>query len=86
MKLWVSMNNNQNFEALDIISLLGFIAQIKNIEQDNKETNYIHAVIKSIFKEIEKLHQENEIRKKTLNESKLNCYSKISGWRKIYYN
>ena len=27
-----SQNNNSNFEALDILSILGFIAQMTNIE------------------------------------------------------
>lgn len=54
------MNNNQNFEALDIITLMGFIAQMQNIEKDNKEKEYIHQVIHAISDEIQKLHKEND--------------------------
>ena len=51
------MNNNQNFEALDILTLISFIAQIQNMNEDTKEKTYIHEVIKAISIEIEKLHQ-----------------------------
>ena len=55
-----SWNNNSNFEALDILSILGFIAQMTNIEQDKKQKEYIHQVIRVIGQEIAKLHIENE--------------------------
>ena len=42
------MNNNQNFESLDIITLISFIAQIENIQKDNNEKEYIHKVIYAI--------------------------------------
>ena len=55
------MNNQQNFETLDILSILSFIAQMENIKKDNQQQEYIHSVIKAIAVEIEKLHKENDI-------------------------
>ena len=54
------MNNNQNFESLDIITIMGFIAQMQNIQKDNEEKEYIHQVIHAISDEIQKLHKEND--------------------------
>lgn len=48
------MYNENNFEALDIITLLGFIAQISNIHNDEEYHKYLS-------EEIKKLHEENEI-------------------------
>ena len=60
--------NNQNYqqdknnlEALDIITMLSFAMQTTNIQKDEKQTEYIHKVIKAIANEIEKLHKENDI-------------------------
>jgi hypothetical protein len=50
-----------NFEFLDAITIVGFLAQLDNMDKDEKETDYIHKVIDSIANEIEKLHKENEI-------------------------
>ena len=59
------INNNKDFESLDIITILGFIAQIQNIQKDNEEKQYIHNVIHAISNEIQKLHkQNNEIKYK----------------------
>lgn len=52
------MNNIQNLDALQ---LLAFYIQLKNIEWDENQNQYIHSVIQNIEKEIEKLHQENNI-------------------------
>ena len=56
------MNNNEyrNFEALDLLTLISFLAQIQNMNEDTKEKTYIHEVIKAISIEIEKLHKQNE--------------------------
>lgn len=53
-------NEDNNFEFLDIITIVGFIAQLSNIAKDEEQTNYIHKVIETIAQEIEKLHQEND--------------------------
>ena len=42
------MNNNQNLEALDLLAIISFIVQIENINEDKKEKEYIHTVIKAI--------------------------------------
>ena len=42
------MDNNQNFEALDLLTLISFLVQIENIDKDTKEKAYIHDVIKAI--------------------------------------
>ena len=44
------MNNNQNLEALDLLAIISFIAQIENMNEDKKEKEYIHTVIKAIAK------------------------------------
>ena len=61
-------NNNQNFETLDLITLIGFIAQIQNIKIDAEEKDYIHNVIKAIADEIQKLHEENDRIESKLNK------------------
>lgn len=53
------MKNNQ-FETLDAITIVGFLAQLENMADDSKEKEYIHNVILAIANEIEKLHKENE--------------------------
>ena len=53
-------NNNNNFEALDAITIVSFLAQLQNMEEDEKEKEYIHKVILAIANEIEKLHKEND--------------------------
>ena len=55
------LNKKTNFNILDDITILSFIAQIKNINDDKVQTNYIQKVIKAIADEIEKLHKENDI-------------------------
>ena len=35
-------NSNSNIEGLDLISIMGFIAQMTNISEDKKEKEYIH--------------------------------------------
>lgn len=67
-------NNNQNFEILDLITLIGFIAQIQNMKIDAEEKDYIHNVIKAIADEIQKLHEEND-----RIESKLNKILELLG-------
>lgn len=42
------MDNNQNLEALDLLAIISFIAQIENMNDDSKEKEYIHTVIKAI--------------------------------------
>ena len=52
------MNNIQN---LDAIQLLAFYIQLKNIEWDQHQNQYIHSVIQNINNEIAKLHHKNDI-------------------------
>ena len=54
-------NNHTNISVLDVITILGYVAQLENIKSDNEQTNYIEKVIKAISDEIEKLHKENDI-------------------------
>lgn len=62
------MDNNQNLEALDLLAIISFIAQIENMNDDSKEKEYIHTVIKAIVQQIEKLHKENDRIEHKLNE------------------
>lgn len=62
------MDNNQNLEALDLLAIISFIAQIENMNEDKKEKEYIHTVIKAIAQQIEKLHKENDRLESKLDE------------------
>lgn len=59
------MNNVQNLDALQ---LLAFYMQLKNIEWDENQNQYIHSVIQNINKQITKLHQQNDSIMKLLSE------------------
>ncbi len=52
--------NNQQFESLDMLTILSFIAQLQNMKQDTEEKRYIHLIIQQIGNEIERLHKEND--------------------------
>jgi uncharacterized protein (UPF0305 family) len=57
-------NNNTNEEEqlgfLDVITIIGFIAQLTNMADDEKQTKYIKIIIEAIANEIAKLHKEND--------------------------
>lgn len=58
----MAMNNdNEEIGFLDILNIASFLVQIENMQEDEKETKYIHKVIKVIANEIDKLHKENDI-------------------------
>lgn len=50
-----------NIRDLDILQVLAFYVQLKNIEWDQNQNQYIHSVIQNIEKEIAKLHKQNDI-------------------------
>lgn len=50
-----------NLQSLDILQLLSFYIQLKNIESDEQQNNYIHTVIENINRQIAKLHKQNDI-------------------------
>ena len=50
-----------NLQDLDAIELLAFYTQLKNIEWDQQQNQYIHSVIENINKQIAKLHEQNDI-------------------------
>lgn len=50
-----------NIRDLDILEVIAFYVQLKNIEWDQNQNQYIHSVIQNIEKEIEKLHKQNDI-------------------------
>lgn len=54
------MNENQQFDFLDAITLIGFFAQIENLDKDQKYEEFIKKIIIGLVQEIEKLHKENE--------------------------
>ena len=61
------MTNNQ-FESLDAITIISFLAQLQNMAEDTKEKEYIHQVIATIATQIEKLHKENDRIEQKLNQ------------------
>ena len=52
--------NNKNFNMLDLITVIGFLAQMQNIQGDEKQAQKNNAIIKAISDEIDKLHKEND--------------------------
>ena len=61
-------NKQENLDMLDIITMLSFMAQIQNIKEDKVQNIWINKVIKTLFQEINKLHYENELLFKKLEE------------------
>lgn len=55
------MNEQEELNFLDIITMVAFIAQLQNMEIDGINTKWIHNVIFSLSKEVQKLHEENDI-------------------------
>lgn len=53
-------NINKNFDVLDMLSLISFIAQMKNMSDDEKAALKNNSIIKAVADEIDKLHKENE--------------------------
>ena len=61
-------NKQENLDMLDIITMLSFMAQIQNIKEDKAQNIWINKVIQTLFQEINKLHYENELLFKKLEE------------------
>ena len=55
------MNEQEELNFLDIITMAAFIAQLQNMEIDGINTKWIHNVIFSLSKEVQRLHEENDI-------------------------
>jgi glycerol dehydrogenase-like iron-containing ADH family enzyme len=55
------MNENQQFEILDALNVVGFFAQLDNMSKDEEQSKYIQTIIKALANEVEKLHKENDI-------------------------
>lgn len=72
------MNNNlnNNIKDVDILTIIGLFKQLENMKLDQEQTLYIRKVIQAIVKEIEKLHNENDIIIKQ-NEEILNLLKDI---------
>ena len=62
------MNENNEFEFLDALTLISFFAQMENLDKDEKYTRFIKRVILGLVGEIEKLHKENDDIIKKLDE------------------
>ena len=57
------MNNNtmsRNFDILDMLSLISFMAQMKNMSDDEREALKNNSIIRAVADEIDKLHKEND--------------------------
>lgn len=61
-------NKQENLDILDTITMLSFMAQIQNIKEDKAQNIWINKVIQTLFQEINKLHYENELLFKKLEE------------------
>ncbi len=56
-----NFNRNNILQDFDILQLIAFYVQLKNIEWDENQNKYIHSVIQNIDKQIAKLHKQNDI-------------------------
>lgn len=59
----IILNNNnalRNFDILDILSLVSFMAQMKNMSDDERAALKNNSIIKAVADEIDKLHKEND--------------------------
>lgn len=54
------MNNNQ-FQQLDVLSILSLSAQLSNMNKDENYHKIINQFFSAIDNEIKKLHEENKI-------------------------
>lgn len=57
------MNNNLNnngFGFIDILTLISFMAQMKNMSDDEISNLKNNSIIKAVANEIDKLHKEND--------------------------
>ena len=61
-------NKQENLDILDIITMLSFMAQIQKIKEDKAQNIWINKIIQTLFQEINKLHYENELLFKKLEE------------------
>lgn len=75
-------NNNNNIQGLDILQILAFYVQLKNIKWDEQQSKYIHGIIQNINKQIAKLHNQNDIIMKQ-NQQILDKLDKI---KNLQYN
>lgn len=55
------MNEAQNFEFLDILTLIGFALQLSNISGDEKHNRWLKIILRALSNEIINLHNENHI-------------------------
>lgn len=52
--------NNKSLNMLDLITVIGFLAQMENMQGDEKQAKKNNAIIKAVADEINKLHKEND--------------------------
>ena len=53
-------NENNNYGFLDMLTLISFFAQMKNMNDDELTSIKNNSIIKAISNEIDKLHKEND--------------------------
>ena len=53
-------NINRNFDILDLLSLISFLAQMKNMSDDEITALKNNKVIQEFANEVDKLHKEND--------------------------
>ena len=52
--------NNNGFGLIDILTVISFMAQMKNISDDEITNLKNSSIIKAVANEIDKLHKEND--------------------------
>ena len=55
-----SNNMNNTFGLIDILTLISFLAQMKNMNDDEFTSMKNNSIIKAVADEIDKLHKEND--------------------------
>ena len=53
-------NDNDNLGLIDILSIISFMAQMKNMNDDEITNIKNSSIIKAVASEIDKLHKEND--------------------------
>lgn len=62
------IRDGNSIEALDLISIMSFIVQMQNLEEDKKYKGSVQQFEELVQREVDKLHKENEVIMQKLNE------------------
>lgn len=55
-----NLNNSNGFGFIDMLTLVSFMAQMKNMSDDEINNLKNNSIIKAVAEEVNKLHKEND--------------------------